>query len=269
MGSTLPISSILLDIQQALDRLAISLNHQQSSPVNPLSSHLSSLSLSSEAPPLPLNPIPPILAGSRKPVQPLPTLNPIPLPPLPGSSVPLATRYFSDIVCDSILSQPVNPTRSRSGCMPPENLKKSNQAQSITAQQAAQTLQRLRTLSQQCVVVCYHCGDRGHSTTSCRSSLVCFGCHKVGHRASDCLAITNPPLQSTPLLPPILPVPPPAPPSDLPPLAMLPPPSQTRLLEANTLPVSRFYATPGTIRLRKVSSSLTQGVWERLIFRLT
>lgn len=128
------------------------------------------------------------------------------------------------------------------------------------------------------MAICYRCGESGHLIVACRNSLVYFFCRQTGHRSTSCRfnqpppqAVLPPPPQPTPV-PPLAPLPvlssqltvssaQPSQPS-IPPVlpastAMVPPPSQARLLEANTLPVLRYYATLATSRFCNI---ISQGV---------
>lgn len=175
---------------------------------------------------------------------------------------------FTDLVRNSILSQPKS---------------------SPNFHRASSKLQKLRHSAKSGMAVYYKCGEIGHLTSVCRNALVCFSCGQTGHRSNTCRHLRPQPPPLAPLPPPPLlaplpprplphltttsaPVPslaptpsiqdtdPPMPQSTPMPqvsIVQIPPPSQSRLLEANTLPIMRFYATPATTRFR---STLSHGV---------
>lgn len=250
-----PLSSLLAELQHTLTHLSAV-----------LSSHNGTFPNSSQ-PPAPLMPSPP---------------NPPPLPqPLPSQHPPPSKPLFTDLIRQSILSQPA-PSKSRQLRPFP------------SSNRASSKLQHLRSIAKTGMAVCYQCGESGHLAVACRNSLVCFSCGQTGYRSSSCRSkhpplapLPNPPPPPLPHPPPLapLPIPPhsapkphPPPPAPKPhqppppfpnppssqiptvtpvPIAAIPSPSQASLLEANTLPVMRYYATPATSRFRK---SLSQGL---------
>lgn len=250
MGHQAQVSSILLELHRALDRLSTSINSpvpshpSQSAPFLPPPHHYSTSAI----------------VPAEKPVISVPPLNPI-----PRSTTTPTQRTFTDVIRDSILSQPVSHRNTRSANRHPLTTDPNQSRKKASAK-----LDHLRTLSKKGTLVCYKCGDTGHSTADCRNPFVCFACQKVGHKSFTCpslrRATRQPPTGSTSQTTktsssstskPVSPKPssnPPKPPSTL---TMLPPPNLPLLTEANTLPVLRYYATPGTTKLRE---TLAQGL---------
>ena len=60
-------------------------------------------------------------------------------------------------------------------------------------------------------ISCYRCGDRGHWAKDCRNAVVCFTCGRLGHRSANCRSILSLPSHISPVVPPQMADPVPAP----------------------------------------------------------
>lgn len=152
MGQPAHLAAIFQDLHASLDRLNASLfPASQSHPPPPLPTHNHSTSF--------------------KPVIQLPPLNPI-----PRLATPIPPKTFTDVIRDSILSQPVTLRYAPAPKIP----------KNPSHTRASAKLDRLRSLSKKGTAVCFKCGETGHTTTSCRNATVCFACQKTGHRSFNC-----------------------------------------------------------------------------------
>ncbi|XP_078179603.1 uncharacterized protein LOC144573724 [Carex rostrata] len=234
-----PLNSFLSELLRLISTLSISILPSNG---HPSSSHTQSPVLSNLPAPLTILPFA---------QAPIPSLNP--LPPLPRSSVASSNvppPSFTDIVRSSILSQPAikkppfrQPTRSGP---PPSTSAQAGLDSRPPVNPLFQRLAKMRDLTKKGVLVCYKCGDQGHSTSSCRNALICFRCNKAGHKSPNCPS-SKPPISTS------LPPPPTSPPPISNPLPMLPSLPQ----EAHLLPVIRYFETPATAQFRH---SLSQGL---------
>lgn len=157
MGQQAQVAAIIRDLHAAIDRLNTSL----------LPSPQSSLSHLTPS-------IPPINHSTTtfNPVNPIPLVNPI-----PRSTVTNPSRSLTDVIRDSILSQPAShPPLPR-----PPPTSKTPKNHTLTQNRVTTKLERLRSQSKKGIPVCFKWGDTGHTTSACRNSVTCFACHKVGH----------------------------------------------------------------------------------------
>lgn len=242
-----PLTSFLSELHRLVSQLSISiLPSNGSAPSScshpPVLSHL----------PAPLN-IPPFSQA------PIPPLNP--LPPLSRSSVAInnVTRpSFTDIVRSSILSQPVTKQpplrRPIPSGLPPSNTARVQLDPRHLINPSIRRLAKMRDLTKKGVLVCYKCGDQGHSTSSCRNALICFRCKKSGHKSPACPS-SKPHFLSHSLPSPPTTSPPPISSPPLP-LPMLTPPMPLSQ-EAHLLPAICYFETPATSQFRH---SLSQGL---------
>lgn len=83
-----------------------------------------------------------------------------PLNPIPQSAIPPKSRTFTNVIRDSILSQPATRSQINKHLNPPlkPSLKKNH---TFIKNRATAKLDRLCTLSKKCSVVCFKCGDTG------------------------------------------------------------------------------------------------------------